>query len=97
MFGEAPINGFHANAYDAATMAVKAIEAVGKTDKDGNLFIGKKALRDAVFASKFDGLSGPIACDAYGQCASFKPGAFEFTSADPKSFMIGKNPKKIWP
>jgi branched-chain amino acid transport system substrate-binding protein len=97
MFGEAPINGFHANAYDAATMAVKAIEAVGKTDKDGNLFIGKKALRDAVFASKFDGLSGPIACDAYGQCASFKPGAFEFTSADPKTFMIGKNPKKIWP
>lgn len=97
MFGEAPISGFHANAYDAAMMAIKAIEAVGKTDQEGNLYIGKKALRDAVYASKFDGLSGPIDCDAYGQCASFKPAAFEFTSADPKTFAIGTNPKKIWP
>ena len=97
VYGEGPISGFHANAYDAAMMALKALEAVAKADKDGNLYIGKKALRDAVYTSKFDGLSGPIACDAYGQCASFKPGAFEFTSADPKTFSIGTNPKKIWP
>jgi branched-chain amino acid transport system substrate-binding protein len=97
MFGEAPTSGFHANAYDAAVMALKALEAVGKTDSDGNLYIGKKALRDAVFKSKFDGLSGPIDCDAYGQCASFKGATFEFTSADPKTFGIGTNPKKIWP
>ena len=57
----------------------------------------EKALHDAVFASKFDGLSGPIGCDAYGQCASFKPAVMEFTSADPKTFSMGKNPKKIWP
>lgn len=97
MFGEAPTSGFHANAYDAAMMALKAIETVAKADKDGNLFIGKKALRDAVYATKFDGLSGPIACDAYGQCASFKPAVLEFTSADPKTYAIGTNPKKIWP
>jgi branched-chain amino acid transport system substrate-binding protein len=96
-YGEAPTSGYHANSYDAATMAIKAIEAVGKTDKDGNLFIGKKALRDAVYASKFEGLSGPIGCDAYGQCAAFKPAVMEFTSADPKTFSMGKNPKKIWP
>ncbi|WP_428486502.1 branched-chain amino acid ABC transporter substrate-binding protein [Rhodopila sp.] len=97
MFGEAPISGYNANSYDAAMMALKAITAVAKTDSAGNLFIGKKALRDAVFASKFDGLSGPINCDAYGQCASFKPAVMEFTSADPKTFKIGTNPKKIWP
>jgi branched-chain amino acid transport system substrate-binding protein len=96
-YGEGPTSGFHANAYDAAMMALKAIQAVGKTDAAGNLYIGKKALRDAVYASKFEGLSGPIDCDAYGQCASFKPAAFEFTSDDPKTFAIGKNPKKIWP
>lgn len=96
-YGERPISGFHANAYDAAMMALKALESVAKADKDGNLYIGRKALRDAVYSSKFDGLSGPIACDAYGQCASFKPGAFEFTSADPKTFAIGINPKKVWP
>ena len=97
MYGEGPISGFHANAYDAAEMAIKAITKVAKTDKDGNLYIGRKALRDAVFAVKFEGMSGPISCDAYGQCASFKPGVYEFISADPKTFSMGKNPKKVWP
>jgi branched-chain amino acid transport system substrate-binding protein len=96
-FGEAPISGNHANAYDAAILATKAIEKVAKTDAAGNLYIGKKALRDAVFASKFDGISGPIACDTYGECGEFTPSVLEYTSADPKTFAIGKNPKKIWP
>ena len=73
-YGEAPISGYHANAYDGAMLAIKAIEKVAKTDKDGNLYIGKKALRDAVFATKFDGISGPIACDAYGECCAVQAG-----------------------
>jgi branched-chain amino acid transport system substrate-binding protein len=97
VYGEAPISGYHANSYDAAEMAVKAIEKVAKTDQQGNLYVGRKALRDAVFAEKFEGLSGPIGCDAYGQCAKFKPAVYEFISADPKTFSMGKNPKKIWP
>jgi branched-chain amino acid transport system substrate-binding protein len=96
-YNEAPISGYHANAYDGAMLAMKAIEKVAKTDKDGNLYIGKKALRDAVFATKFDGISGPIACDQYGECSQFKPSVLEFTSSDPKTFGVGKNPKKIWP
>ncbi len=96
-YNEAPISGYHANAYDGAMLAIKAIEKVAKPDKDGNLYIGKKALRDAVFATKFDGISGPIACDQYGQCSQFKPSVLEFTSSDPKTFGVGKNPKKIWP
>jgi branched-chain amino acid transport system substrate-binding protein len=96
-YGEAPISGFHANAYDAAILAVKALEKVAKTDNDGNLYIGRKAFRDAVFSVKFDGISGPIACEEHGECAKFKPSVLEFTSADPKTFAIGKNPKKIWP
>ena len=77
-------------------MAIKAIEKVAKTDKDGNLYIGKKALRDAVFATKFDGISGPIACDAHGECC-VQAGGLQFISADAKTFAMGKNPKKIWP
>ena len=96
-YNEAPISGYHANAYDGAMLAIKAIEKVAKTDKEGNLYIGKKALRDAVFAIKFEGISGPIACDPYGECSQFKPSVLEFTSSDPKTFGIGKNPKKIWP
>ena len=96
-YGEAPISGYHANAYDGAVLAIKAIEKVAKADKDGNLYIGKKALRDAVFAEKFEGISGPIACDQYGECSQFKPSVLEFNSADPKIFGVGTNPKKIWP
>ncbi|HUK09582.1 MAG TPA: branched-chain amino acid ABC transporter substrate-binding protein [Stellaceae bacterium] len=96
-FGEAPIEGYHAHAFDGAELAFKAIEKVAKTDDKGNLYIGKKALRDAVFATKFDGISGPIACDQFGECGKFKPAVYQFTSADPKTFKIGVNPKKIWP
>ena len=96
-YGEAPIEGYHANAYDAATLAFKAIEKVAKTDAAGNLYIGKKALRDAVFATKFEGISGPIACDAYGECAKFKPAVYQFTNSDPSTFKPGVNPKKIYP
>ncbi len=97
VFGEAPISGYHANAYDAAEMAIDAIKKVAKTDAAGNLYIGKKAFHDAIFAVKFAGLSGPIACDAHGQCAKFKPAVYQFVSDDPKTFSMGKNPKKIWP
>jgi branched-chain amino acid transport system substrate-binding protein len=96
-YGEAPISGYHANAYDAAEMVIKALPKVAKADAEGNLYVGRQALRDAVFAEKFDGLSGPIGCDAYGQCAKFKPAVYEFISDDPKTFSMGKNPRKVWP
>lgn len=97
LFGEQPISSYHANAYDAAMLAIKAIEAVAKTDADGVTYIGRKALRDAVAATKFDGISGSIACDENGACAQLKTAVYEYTSPDPKSFKIGENPKKIWP
>src|SRR5579863_1400923 len=96
-YGEAPISGYHANAYDAAELAFKAIEKVAKTDSSGATYIGRKALRDAVLTIKFDGVSGPIACDEHGQCAKFKPAVYEFANGDPKTFKIGENPKKVWP
>jgi branched-chain amino acid transport system substrate-binding protein len=97
MFGEAPISGYHANAYDAATMAIMAIQKVAVTAKDGTTYIGRKALRDAVYATRFDGVGGPIACDPHGECAQFKPAVYQFTNADPSTFKIGVNPKRIYP
>ena len=76
--------------HDRSTGATAAIDA---PDEDAV----RKALRDAVLSIKFDGVSGPIACDAHGQCAKFKPAVYEFTNGDPKTFKIGVNPKKIWP
>jgi len=95
-YGEGPISGFHAHAYDAAELLMKAIHKVAK-EEGGTTYIGRRALRDAVFATKFDGVSGPISCDAHGECGEFKPAVYEYTSADVSTFLIGKNPKKIWP
>jgi branched-chain amino acid transport system substrate-binding protein len=97
MFGEAPISGFHANAYDAADIAIRAIEKVAHTGPDGATYIGRKALRDAAFTEAFAGMSGPIKCGEHGDCATFKPAVYEFVSADPSTFKIGGNPKKIYP
>ena len=96
-YGEAPIQAFHAHAFDAATILVKGIEKVA-VNQGGTLYIGRKALRDAVFATNgHAGISGPIECDAHGQCGGFKFAVYEFTDGDPGTFEIGVNPKKIYP
>ena len=97
-YGEAPIQAFHANAYDGMAVTLAAINKVAVHDDDGNTYIGRKALRDALFATKgFDGMGGEITCNENGDCAGFKFAAYEFTNADPQSFEIGVNPKKIYP
>jgi branched-chain amino acid transport system substrate-binding protein len=97
-FGEAPIQAFHANAYDGAQILIAAIEKVAVNDGDGNTYIGRKALRDALFATKgHEGISGLIECDEHGQCAGFKFAVYRFTDADPATFKIGTNPEKIYP
>lgn len=97
-YGEGPINAFHAQAYDAAAILAKAIESVAQTDGDGNTFIGRKALRDALFATKdHQGISGTITCNEHGQCGGFNFAVYEFTNGDPSTFKVGDNPKKIYP
>jgi branched-chain amino acid transport system substrate-binding protein len=54
------------HAYDAATVMMMAIEKVARKQGDGSLVIGKKALRDAVSAIKYEGITGPISFDQYG-------------------------------
>jgi branched-chain amino acid transport system substrate-binding protein len=97
-YGEGPINSFHAHAYDAAVILGKAIAAVAKTDASGTIYIGRKALRDALFATKgYDGISGPINCDAHGECGAFNFAVYEFTNGDASTYSLGENPKKIYP
>ena len=93
-YGEAPISGYHANAYDAAELAFKAIEKVAKTDASGATYIGRKALRDAVLTISFDGVSGPIACDEHGQCAKFKPAVYEFTNSRSQDVQDRREPEE---
>jgi branched-chain amino acid transport system substrate-binding protein len=97
-YGEKPLSAFHAHAYDAAMVIFAAIEKVAKQDKDGNLYIGRKALRDALFATKnYKGMTGTLTCDKYGDCADPKIAVYQTESADPAKWDPGKNPRKIYP
>ncbi|KPL85678.1 branched-chain amino acid ABC transporter substrate-binding protein, partial [Ardenticatena maritima] len=61
---------FHAHAYDATMVLLNAIEKVA-VDQDGTLLVPRKALAEAVRATKdYQGLSGTITCDEKGDCGS---------------------------
>ncbi len=68
-YGEPLTAPFGAHAYDAAVMLLQAVESV-MIEQDGVLFIDRAALRAALSAAELDGITGPISCDAYGDCAS---------------------------
>jgi branched-chain amino acid transport system substrate-binding protein len=97
-YGEKTLAPFHAHAYDAAMMIFAAIEKVAKKDAAGNTYIGRKALRDALYATKnLKGLTGTLTCDKYGDCADPKIAVYQTESADPAKWDPGKNPKKVYP
>jgi len=54
------------HAYDSAKVLMMAVEKVAQKKGDGSLVVGKKALRDAVSATKYNGITGPVSFDQYG-------------------------------
>ena len=63
-------NAFMALAYDAATILLRAIEAVAVADGD-TLFIDRARLREALTnTTGFNGIIGPISCDNFGDCGT---------------------------
>jgi branched-chain amino acid transport system substrate-binding protein len=100
--GTKPTNVFHAHAYDAANIIFAGIEKVAIQNADGSLLIPRKALDQAMFATKdFSGLTGTLTCTATGDCADPKIAVYKAVSADPASWNPGDcatcNPLKIWP
>jgi branched-chain amino acid transport system substrate-binding protein len=92
-YGEKPIAPFHAHAYDAAMMIFAAIEKVAKKGPDGTLYIGRKALRDALYATKnFKGLTGTLSCDQYGDCADPRIAVYQTTEENVKKLVMPDKP-----
>jgi branched-chain amino acid transport system substrate-binding protein len=62
------------NAYDSAAVLVAAIKSVAFKGDDGNLYIPRGALVDAVRGTKnYKGLSGTLSCDSVGECNASGP------------------------
>jgi branched-chain amino acid transport system substrate-binding protein len=97
-YGEDPISGFHGNGYDAANALMLAIDKAAVTDAAGDTYIGRKKLRDALMATAdFDGITGKLTCDKYGDCGASRFAVFQYTSGDPSTYKEGVNPKRIFP
>ncbi len=92
-YGEKPIAPFHAHAYDAAMMIFAAIERVAKKAPDGTLYIGRKALTDALYATKnFKGLTGNLSCDKYGDCADPRIAIYKTSPENIKKLVLPDKP-----
>ena len=92
-YGEKPIAPFHAHAYDAAMMIFAAIEKVAKKGPDGSLYIGRRALRDALYATKdFKGLTGNLTCDKQGDCADPRIAIYKTSAENIKSLVLPDKP-----
>lgn len=69
-YNSLPATIYYLSAYDAAGLLMETIEKVAVQDRDGSLHIGRKALRDALYATKeFKGVTGSLSCDEFGDCA----------------------------
>lgn len=68
-YGEPPIQSFHAHAYDAAMMVFTAIENIAQETDDG-LVVDLQGLRDELHEITYDGLTGTLSCDEFGDCAA---------------------------
>jgi branched-chain amino acid transport system substrate-binding protein len=68
-YGEAPIAAFHAHAYDATMMLFTAIENAS-TESDGTLVIDLQGVRDQLHEITYEGLTGSLKCDEFGDCAN---------------------------
>jgi branched-chain amino acid transport system substrate-binding protein len=92
-YGEKPIAPFHAHAYDAAIMVFAAIEKVAKKAPDGTLYIGRKVLTDALYATKnFKGLTGSLTCDKYGDCADPRIAIYKTSAENTKNLVLPDKP-----
>ena len=92
-YGQEPLAPFHAHGYDAAMLIFDAIKKVGKADPAGTLYIGRKALRDALYATKnHKGLTGNLTCTEFGDCADPRIAVYITTADNVKKGVMPDTP-----
>ncbi len=91
-YGEDPEASFHAHAYDATMMILRAIEKVSMVS--GNtLTIDRNKLNEALHATKgMKGLTGTITCNEHGDCADSKVAIFKILKTNFQTKKIPTNP-----
>jgi branched-chain amino acid transport system substrate-binding protein len=94
-FGEPPVQAFHDRAFDATNMVLAALDAVVVEDADGTLHIPRQALIDAMYATVgFDGLTGILSCNKFGDCANPIIDIMRFDDVDAGAVGVFENVQK---
>jgi branched-chain amino acid transport system substrate-binding protein len=95
-YGGNPLSIFHAHAYDAANILFNALEKVAVTAPDGTIYVPKKALRDAIYATKdHKGITGTLSCGQYGDCGAPIIAVYQVTAREVGGEWPPQAP--IWP
>jgi branched-chain amino acid transport system substrate-binding protein len=81
-----PKQTFSPQAYDAAKILMMAVEKIAKKQADGSLVIGKKILRDAVADTDYEGITGKIKFDPYGDRTGSVVVIYKVVEKDGKRF-----------
>lgn len=69
-FKEQPTVSYYLSGYDAAELLLNSIEKATVIEQNGTLHLGRKALRDILYAiSDHEGVTGTLTCDEFGDCA----------------------------
>ncbi len=68
---DAPLQAFHAHAYDAAAIILDTVADVAVENDDGSLSIDLGALREALYATAdYPGVTGSLTCTESGDCSA---------------------------
>ena len=95
-YGGNPLSVFHAHAYDATNILFNALEKVAVTAPDGTIYVPKKALRDAIYATKdHKGLTGTLSCGQYGDCGAPIIAVYQVTAENVANLSLPTKP--VWP
>ena len=80
-YGESPASPYWAHAYDATALLLYAIETVAEAE-DGKLLVDRAALRQQLSATAgFQGLSGTLSCDDFGDCGAGRINIYHHTDS----------------
>ena len=101
-YGGSTLSTFHAHAYDAANILFAALEKVAVVEADGTVYVPRKALREAIYATKdFAGITGTLSCSPSGDCGAPVIAVYQIVNSDPASWNpadpTNPNPKKVYP
>jgi branched-chain amino acid transport system substrate-binding protein len=69
--------------YDAATLLIEAFNRVAFVEENGTLHIGRQGLRDALYSISFEGKTGYISCNEFGDCGHAGIPVYRVESGQP--------------